>query len=129
MKVYNYIVLDEFVAKTLIKFSNFEMPMSVLFKVEPFVNKFKEVHKQVSDFRFRIFEKYGNPVYDEKGQLVRYITDGCSEETKEIIRTELKGLLDQESELLEKFNIDPTKINGLLNKEELAVLRIFFNFV
>lgn len=129
MKLKNYLVMNESIAKTLSDFSTQKLPISILFKVDPVVAAFNEARKKINLYRIKVFEKHGAlKEVNEKGEVIRYTVDGCPEETKEAVWTEIRDLLEQDTEFPDKTVLDSSKIDTPVSKEDWEILKLFFDF-
>lgn len=128
MKIKNFILDNDAIFETLKKFMSFSMPISTLFLVEPVFEKYKTAKNNVHVYKLKAYEKYACPVFDVSGKLTKYTIDGCTEENKENINRELSELLNEETEISDKLTVDLKRVEGNVTKEELNILKIFFNF-
>lgn len=129
MQIKNFILDDERIFEVLKKFSSFSMPISVMFTVEPFLEKYVTAKNIVHTYKLKVYEKYACPVFDVNGKLIKYTVDGCSEENKEKLNKELVELMNEVSEIGDKLTVNLSKIDGNVTKEELDILKMFFNFI
>jgi hypothetical protein len=128
MKIKNFILENEIIFETLKKFMSFKMSIATMFSIEPSFEKYVEAKNKVYSYKLKAYEKYACPVFGVDGKLIRYTVEGCTDENKEKLNLELNELLNEESEISDKLTVDLKRIDGDVIKEELNILKMFFNF-
>lgn len=128
MKIKNLILDNDAIFNTFKRFMSFKMSIAVLFTLDPIFEKYVDARNGLHKYKLKAYEKYACPISDVKGKIIRYTVDGASEENKENLNKEIIELLNSESEIGDKLTVDLNRIEGNVTKEELDVLKMFFNF-
>lgn len=129
MKIKNFILDNDYVYDVLKKFMGFRMSIATVFLLDPIFEKCIDTKKKIQNCKMKAYEKYANPVFDVAGNLIRYTVDGCSEENKIKLNDEIRDLLNGETEIGDRITVDLNKVEGNVNKEELVILKSFFDFM
>lgn len=128
MKIKNLILDNDAIFNTFKRFMSFKMSIAVLFTLDPIFEKYVNARNELHKYKLKVYEKYACPVSDTKGKIIKYVVDGASEENKENLNNEMRELLNSESEIGDKLTVDLNKIEGNVTKDELNILKMFFNF-
>lgn len=108
-----------------------KMPISALYNYEKCMKLLGNTRKDIFEYLTKLYSTNGIPVYNENGEIVRYVLDGVEDSIKQEVIRQQSEFLDLELELpvQEKIKLNVHKIDLEVDSKGLSILGTIFEFV
>lgn len=131
MKLKYALIYNDEVFSTLSSLFGKKMPIAALYSYEKCLKSMKTTREEIFGYLTKLYSTNGIPVYNESGEIVRYVLDGVDEDIKKEVLRQQQEFLDLELELpiKDRIKLDVQKVDFEVDPKGLAILSLLFEFV